>query len=384
MSSTATLERPDAPRRKGSAAEEANSTASVSAEAAKVTETAAGCPKCGNLESWGTASWCPQCGYYPRLGTCVSPDASNATQGGVAPPSSHLEALAQLPKWAYVLAAGIVAIFFLSVAVRVVTPDDSVSRCLWSLTQLLVGGGTFIAMHAYAFLRAGMKNDRLNFFDIVVHPIEVWRPSFQELPATARRIWAGSWGLMAAVCAIFIIGGIRYSVLTEDWGFRERPKQNLMKKIKDQMMANAKDAEEGADNLNDSIKDFAGDDDAKKKADQKKKNNELDILSADCVVIGYNVDQNTGEIRDLVLATVIDEKLQYAGLVTGNIPPEMQEQLRDKLQGLTQEQPFLKCPVSATWVKPVVTCRTSFKSWSENKRMQQPVVQELLADTDAK
>jgi hypothetical protein len=378
MSSTATLERPDAPRPKGTTA--ANATAATSPTAANSTEAAAGCPKCGNLDSWGTASWCPKCGYYPRFGTTVALEgAAAATQDGLPAPSSHLEALARLPKWAYVLAGGIVAIFVISVAVRVVIPDDSLVRSLWSITQLVVGGGTFIAMHVYAFLRAGMKTDRLNFFDMIVHPIEVWRPSFQELPATSRRIWAGAWGFMASACAILIIGGIRYSALTDDWGFKERPKQNLMKKIKDQLLANAKDAEEGADNLEDAINDFAGDDEAKNKG-----KHELEMLSADCVVVGFNIDKNTGEIRDLVLASVIDERLQYAGMVTGGIPPELQKQLRDKLPALAQEEPFLKCPVAATWVKPVVTCRTSFKSWSDNKRMQQPVLKELLADTDAR
>lgn len=304
--------------------------------------------------------------------------------GGIeSAPSTHLEALARLPKWAYVLAAGVVTIFVVSVTIRVVTPDDSLARSLWSLAQLAIGGGTFIVVHCYAFLRAGMKSDGYNFADVIIHPIDVWRPTFQELPTTARRIWAGTWGLTAAICAMLIIGGIRYSALTDDWGFRQRPKQNLMKKIKDQMLANAKDAEEGADNLNDSIKDFAGDDDAKKKA-AKKKEGELDMLSADCVIVGYNVDSDTGEIRDLVLATVVDDKLQYAGTVTGNIPPEMQVQLQEKLRGIAREQPFLKVPVAAKWVKPVITCRTSFKSWSENKRMQQPIVTELLADSDAK
>lgn len=381
MPASATLERPDAQLPKSSTSATATPATPATSSPA---QPAAGCPKCGNLDSWGTASWCPQCGYYPRLGTCVAPDASTgAAREGEAAPSTYLEALSRLPKWAYVLAAGVVAIFVESVAARVVTPDDSLARSLWSLAQLAIGGGTFIVMHTYAFLRAGMKSDRLNYFDIIIHPIDVWRPSFQELPVSARRIWAGTWGFMAAVCAMLIIGGIRYSALTDDWGFRARPKQSLMKKIKDQLLANARDAEEGADNLNDSIKDFAGDDDAKKAA-QKKTQSELDVLSADCVVVGYNVDKNTGAIRDLVLATVIDEKLQYAGLVTGNIPEEMQEQLREKLTGLAQEQPFLKCPVTATWVKPVVTCRASFKSWSENKRMQEPVLKELLADTDLK
>lgn len=380
MSSTATLERPDAPRPKGTTAANAAPAAAVTPATANSTEAAAGCPKCGNPDSWGATSWCPKCGYYPRLGTCVAVEGNGgATHDGMPAPSSHLEALARLPKWAYVLAGGIVAIFIISVAVRVVTPDDSLMRSLWSIAQLVVGGGTFIAMHTYAFIRANMKSDRLNFFDIVIHPIEVWRPSFQELPATERRIWAGAWGFMAAACAILIIGGIRYSALTDDWGFKERPKQNLMKKIKDQLVENAKDAEAGADNLEDAINDFAGDDEAKNKG-----KHELEVLSADCVVIGFNVDRNSGEIRDLVLASVIDDRLQYAGMVTGGITPEMQKELQKKLPGLAQEQPFLKCPVAATWVKPIVTCRASFQSWTDNKRMKQPVIKELLAETGAK
>jgi hypothetical protein len=337
---------------------------------------AAGCPKCGNPDSWGTASWCPKCGYYPRLGTTVSGDPQSAgAPETAASPSSYREALARLPPWSYILASGVVAIFFVSLAVRVITPDDSFSRSLWSVTQLLVGGGTFVAVHIYAFLRAGMKTSGLEAFDVITHPIEVWRPSFRELPGTARRIYAGAWGFTAALCATVIIGGIRYSVLTDDWGFKERPKQNLAKKIREQMLAAAEEGEEGADSLDDAINDLAGDD---KKKDEE---HDLEMLSADCVVIGYNIDSESGAVKELVLASLVDEKLQYVGTISGNIPDDVQEELKSRLPTLTQEKPFLACPVSATWVKPVVTCRTSFKSWSDTKRMQQPEFRELLAET---
>jgi hypothetical protein len=340
---------------------------------------AAGCPKCGNLDSWGTASWCPKCGYYPRLGTTVSgnPDTDGAAET-TASPSSYMEALARLPQWSYFLAAGVVAIFVVSLAVRVITPDDSFSRSLWSVTQLFVGGGTFAAVHFYAFLRAGMKTSGLNAFDVIVHPIEVWRPSFRELPATARRIYAGAWGFTAALCAVVIIGGVRYSALTDDWGFKERPKQNLVKKIKDQMRAAEEENAEDADNLDDAINDRSGDD------AKKNEEHELEMLSADCVVIGYNIDSESGAVKELVLASLVDEKLQYVGTVSAGISEEVQGDLKSRLPKLTQEQPLLKCPVSAIWVKPVVTCRTSFKSWSDSKRMQQPEFKELLADTDVK
>lgn len=376
MTSAATLENPTGP----ADGPKAEPVPVASAEAgASAADPSTGCPKCGNPDSWGTASWCPRCGYYPRLGGCFGGGEEAVESVPVEkPPASHLEALARLPKWAYVLAAGVIAIFVVSVAVRVVTPDDSFARSLWSVSQLLLGGGTFVAVHCYAFFRAGMKTGGLSAFDIIVHPIEVWRPSFRELPATARRVWAGAWGFTAAACAILIIGGIRYSVLTDDWGFKERPKQNLMKQIKDQMLANAREAEKAADKLDDAIKDFAADDKA------KKRDSELEMLSADCVVIGYNADDQTGEIKHLVLATVIDDKLQYAGTLSGSIPAEVQDHLQKRLPGLTQNNPFLKCPVLATWVKPVVTCRMAFKSWSGNKRMQEPVFQELLAEADAK
>jgi hypothetical protein len=376
MSAPATLERSDSKDTSGNA---------TTAAPANAPDAAAGCPKCGNLDSWGTASWCPQCGYYPRLGTCVSETNSAGDKEARPAPSTYLEALARVPQWAYVLAAGVIAIFVVSVAVRALTPDDSLFRDLWSHLQLFIGGMTFIVVHCYAFIRGGAKGSRLGGFDVVIHPIEVWRPSFQELPQTARRIWVGAWGFTAAICAMMVIGGIRYSALTDDWGFKQRAQKNLLKQIKDKMLSNAKE-EDGGKSLEDSINDFAGDDEAmkNKKKNGKKKNADLELLSAECVVIGYNVDKQNGEIRELVLATLVGDKLQYAGLITGGIPPNVQQQLQLKLSALEQERPFVNCPRTAQWVKPVVTCRTAFKSWSEKKLMEQPVFKELLADIEMK
>lgn len=280
------------------------------------------------------------------------------------------------------LAAGVFLIFFVSVAVRVATPDDSFGRCAWSSMQLLVGGLTFAGVHCYVFIRASMKNDSYSYWDVIVRPLEVWRPTLRQLPETTRRVWAGMWGLTAALCAVLIIGGIDYGAVTRDWGFRARPKQNLMKQIKDQMMAAADDAETSADNLGDAVKDFAGDDDAKKKAN--KKDSDLEMLSAECVVIGYNTNNKTGKISELLLASLVNGKLAYVGAVSKGISPALEEQLAARLPELGQEKPLVKCNYLAKWVKPVVTCRTSFQSWSEQKMLQRPVLQELLADVDAK
>lgn len=368
MSAPATLERPDASK-------------SGKAGTTEAAPAATGCPKCGNQESWGVTSWCPKCGYYPRLGTSVETDDPASRQEEAPPPSGYLDALRRLPRWAVVLASGVLAIVFVSIGVRVLTDEEGIARSAWSLMQLFIGGTVFAVVHTYAFFKAGAKA-KVGGFDIIIRPIEVWRPSFQELPGTARRIWLGGWGFTAAVCAVLIIGAINYSALTEDWGFKARPKQNLLKKIKEQAMANAED---GAKNLDDAIKDFAGDEELKKKNTKKKKEEtDLEMLSAECLVVGYNLDRKTGEVRELILASIIDEKLQFAGIVNGGISLELQKELKEKLPLIEQEKSFVKCPVSARWVKPLVSCRAAFKEWNKSKRMEKPILKELLDEVKVK
>src|SRR5437016_3947265 len=102
-----------------------------------------GCPKCGNLESWGCSSWCPNCGYYPRLGTSITePEAVAvvATESCFAP-SSTLDVWRYAPVWMKVLIVGVLGIFGGSIAVRVLTPDKSIIRSLIGTCELLVGLG---------------------------------------------------------------------------------------------------------------------------------------------------------------------------------------------------------------------------------------------------
>src|SRR5262249_44800605 len=107
---------------------------------------------------------------------------------------------------------------------------------------------------------------------------------------------------------------------------------------------------------------------------------ELDMLSSECVVIGYNVDKSDGSVSELLLGSVVDGELKYVGSVTQGIPAEAQEQLLQRLPTLERKSAFIKCPHDAVWVKPVVGCKPRFKAWTEDKLMQQPVFKELLAD----
>jgi hypothetical protein len=354
----------------------AGTTPSPSAPAAAV-----GCPNCGNLESWGRSSWCPQCGFYPRLGISVEP-ALAARKEDVPAPKSPVEMWARIPVWGRVLCGGVLAIFVMSLLIRLGTAPQGFARSLLGVLQLAVGMGFFLTLHAVAVLMASMKSNRLGFIDAILHPFEVWRPTLQELPRTARCVCLASWGLTAALCAVVVIGGIRWSAIVDDWGFKKRAAANLADEIRKSLGEKARE-EAGADNLNDAVKNLGGEGDSGTEGSETAaEESELDMLTSECVVIGYNLDHSTGNVSELLLGSVVEGELKYVGSVTEGIPENIQQQLAERLPTLERKTAVIKCPHAAVWVKPVISCMAGFKSWTENKQMQQPVFKELLADID--
>jgi len=355
----------------------------ATAPSADPAKPAVGCPNCGDLESWGRASWCPHCGFYPRLGICVEP-AMETRCVALPAPKSPLEMWARLPAWAKVLCCGVLAIFGLSILIRLGTAPKTFARSLCGVAQLAAGTGIFLTLHALAVLTATMKANRLGFIDAILHPFEVWRPTLQDLPRTGRRVCLATWGFTAAFCAITVIGGIRYSALVDDWGFKKRAAPNLMEEIRKSLVDKANE-DEGADTLEDAVKDLAGEEgesDSEKKDPETaaEEESELDMLTSECVVIGYNTDRSNGNVSELLLGSVVDGELKYVGSVTEGIPEGVQQQLLQKLPPLERKTAFIKCPHDAVWVKPVIGCKAGFKSWTEDKLMQQPVFKELLAE----
>ncbi len=348
---------------------------------------AVGCPNCGNLDTWGRSSWCPQCGFYPRLGISVEP-AAETPQEAVSAPKSPVELWARIPNWGRVLAGGVLGIFAMSLLIRFATAPQSFARSLIGVAQLVMGTGLFLTLHGVAVLMASMKSNRLGFIDAILHPFEVWRPTLQELPRSARCVCLASWGLTAAFCAMTVVGGIRWSALVDDWGFRKRAAANLADEIRKSLVENTKE-EAGADEMKNAAKDLAGDEAGKGEGDPENmepniaaEESELDMLTSECVVIGYNRDRATGNVSELFLGSVVEGELKYVGSVNEGIPENIQQQLSERLPALERKTAIVKCPHDAVWVKPVIGCMARFKSWSEGKRMQQPVFKELLADID--
>ena len=256
-----------------------------------------------------------------------------------------------MPSWARILCIGIVAIFGVSLVARVATAGSDFGRSVCGLLELAVGLTVFGTMHAVAAFKAIVKNHGLGIVDSLLHPYQVWQPTLEDLPHTSRRVWLGAWGLTAAICAIVVVGGIRYSAVLDDWGFRKRA-------------------------------DLAGASRIEKKAVGPDVAATVEMLSHDCVVVGYNLSPADGSISELLLATLVGGELKYVGSITDGIPPEINAELVWRLVDLKQPTPSAHCPGSGIWVNPIVACKVSFKSWTEDQRMSGATFEELLAETD--
>ncbi len=253
------------------------------------------------------------------------------------------------------MTATVSAVVAESVVVRLVTPSGSAFRMHWSLTQLVVGLLAFASCHLITFLFAVADDADTGMLDIVLRPLKLWFKLFAKLPARLWLVDTAAAGLTAAVMSVVVIGGLPYERLW-DWGFKQPPKQNLMGAVMSQVQ---KVQGDGADNLEDAVKDFAGtqnlDDGGKPIASPPPKPRQ----QADCVILGYRLDA-TGRLHSLVLGTAFKKKLVFAGVVTPKLAAEESAGVLQMLSDTSAKQPYLPLQFRATWVVPKYSCRVSY------------------------
>jgi bifunctional non-homologous end joining protein LigD len=78
-----------------------------------------------------------------------------------------------------------------------------------------------------------------------------------------------------------------------------------------------------------------------------------------CVVIGYRAGREG--LRDVVMATLVNGSLTYAGAVELSIPNTLSTLAR--LHSRQIKKPVIACPVSARWVRPEIYCVVHFCGW---------------------
>ena len=106
-------------------------------------------------------------------------------------------------------------------------------------------------------------------------------------------------------------------------------------------------------------------------------------VMVDCLILGYD-PAGQDDFQSLVLAAEVDGKLRFVGTVSAGITPEDRAVLNKKMKKLVQQNPFIPCGMSATWIKPMLTCRVSAKEWTDSHKLVRPVFKELLNEISVK
>ncbi|HZT82360.1 MAG TPA: hypothetical protein VFA26_19180, partial [Gemmataceae bacterium] len=275
------------------------------------------------------------------------------------------ELLLRTPPWARVLALGVVAVAAASVAANLLLPDDSLPRALCSSLQLAAAMLLLFLAQLWAMFLVAAGDEKLGPKDLFLS-FRLWAVTIKRLPETRKPVWLGAWCLTAALCAVFVIGGLGY------WGRYYKPKRVATRGIRH---AVAIQEAGGTDSLEESVRDAAV---QAVKGDPKKGKDKEDALKPDprptveCVVIGYLMSPS-GQLDGLVLATLKDEKLAYAGVVRRGLTPEAQQELLARLKKLKRDEPLIRgLRLEAIWVKPKIFCEVHHSGPDRDGRLREP------------
>ncbi len=313
---------------------------------------------------------CKTCGYYASLGIHVEIDSQwEAVAGGergACPKETPLETIHRvIPAWAKWLIAQNVAIVVGCIALRLTLPAEEMIRTYVSVSLFLTGLVTVVACHATCFVMASVTDVDLGITDMVVKPLKGWIRTWSQLP---RRLWlvmGASGGANSALCAALILGGIPFHVLL-DWNIKQPPKQNLMGAV----MAQVQNAPEGKEmELEEAVGDFAGKaGGAPIAAAAPKAQPDKPRSKADCLIIGYNLDDQEN-ISRLLLAVDRKGRLAYCGHVRPQLEPEEEREFRDRLQKFSRSESFVPTDNQAVWVQPRFTCRVTYEETTEQGQL---------------
>jgi hypothetical protein len=333
-----------------------------------------GCTHCQAPMARGQ-TFCRRCGFYPTLNTFVEVDPADMVEGGdptAEPKKSHLQVWKSLiPRWGWVLIAGVSALLALSIGARLLVPAGP-GRAIWTYAQFGIGIVAFVWAHVASYMSAIMVNDTLNFLDIILKPFAIWSVTFNELPKSLKRIALGTWGLSAALFAALVVAGVRYDEII-DWG--KVPPKKKAKKIVAPLNVPGDDK-----SMEEAIEDFAdkagvemsAEELARQKANRKK--------MATCLIVGFTPHREN-DFDKLILA--VDEgggHWRFAGVMKEGFTPEARSELNRRMRQYLRATPVVPVDQKAFWLQPKLMCTIWYEDWSDDRQFIRPFFEKLAPD----
>jgi len=246
-------------------------------------------------------------------------------------------------------------------------------RALFVTLETVIGLLALLGAQIWALLVIAPDDDKLGPKDAVISA-RLWSLTFARLPEMRRQVWLGGWAAAAVLSAVFIVGGFDY------WYQFYKPKRIAQKSLLAAVADAAKD--KGKDkSLQESLEDFANTQDLTKKKDEEKDKNQPVVdkrPTEQCVIIGYMIDKDK-TLTGLVVATLQDEQLRFAGVVQRGLTDEITKELLDRLSSLEAPKPLIRgLTMSAIWVKPKVFCEIHQSGYDKDGHLISPNFGALL------
>jgi DNA ligase D-like protein (predicted ligase) len=98
-----------------------------------------------------------------------------------------------------------------------------------------------------------------------------------------------------------------------------------------------------------------------------------------CAIVGF-LPAGADDFKSLILATITDGELRYAGKVGTGFPAALRKRLNQLLWSRLQPKPLVPCKIKGKWVEPGLYCRVSCMERTSGGEFRAPVFEELITE----
>lgn len=346
------------------------------------------CPRCQTeLTDPNGLGLCPQCGYCrsleesPSLPPEETPSAVNTPLKSLESAAPNVvaawRAMQLLPVSTWPMLVGGLCLLPACYLADRRLATDSRERALWSAGQLALGLLAIFVAQVWVFVLL-RRQERLSIKDIFF-PAHLWRVACVSLPGTGGALSLGFNGCYAVLTAALWIGGWWYWWYWVDTGDTEPPVRTVH--VAAPASKDWRDEYHRLKKATIQVSKGDGNNSADKPKEPPPRDSELTDSRpvALCVVVGYLPGEN-GELAGLVLGTLRDGQLTYAGTVTTGISKEKAAALVKKLQGLGSDSPLFSTDLKAQWVRPTLFCEIHQSGFDDKGMLIAPNYKDLIAE----
>jgi hypothetical protein len=260
-----------------------------------------------------------------------------------------------IPSWGWYLIVGLGCVAFLSLIANYYLPENSRVRATCSTVEVVGGLLAFLIAGVVASTRLGPMHESLSLTDWLL-PDRVWVLVIKRLPATRWYVCTGAWSAAAILCGILCVGGFTY------W---------LPSKISPPKPAKVPFATRAKDKSSEDERKMPAEKPDKPKTEETEETPRPKKTVTKCIIVGYTTKDE--ELDGLVVATVQDDELSYAGIVPASKDPAVREDLLSRFGSLKVDTPvFPDLEVKAIWLQPKLYCKVESSGIDEDEVLKEP------------